>query len=648
MVEGFLHLSKAQWLRSLSLRQRSLGVSVRAKSAVWVLSVVLAFAVAGRAQEQHQAGVEQTKQGQQQTKAEKIPEVRSTVVVVGTPDPLTEEESPRSTETLEVQRYPLVFTDLNDLMRDDPSVDLEQRGGGGVQADLSIWGSSYEQTLVLLNGWRVNDAETSHFNLDLPVPMQMVGSVNVLHGAGSTLYGSDAVSGVVDFETAKPGMGPQLKALEEGGSFGQDDQAAVASWGAKTWSEVIGGGRDFSDGFMYDRGYRSEEGGSETRAHSVLGDSDVLLGGSDRSFGANQFYGDYNSWERTKEWFAGINQQVNAKTEVVLAYRRHSDIFVLLANDPSYYKNQYDDYSWQGEVRRHDDLPWKGAAIYYGLEANADQIASNNLGDHGRNRGAGYADFELKGKRWGTISGGMREEIFSGGISVATPSAAMSYFVAKKVKLRASVERGFRLPTYVDLYYSDPSTIGNPNLKPESVWNVDGGADWYWSSRLTLTMTVFHSNQTDAIDYVRANASDPWQAENLNGVTFTGVDTGVDWRPMAGQEFRFGLTTLEGAQEALHGLQSEYVFNYPVQNAVAEWIGQYRNGWLLRQRLRVVNRIDRGVSPVWDASVAYDKGRVQPYLRMTNLSNTGYQEILGVQMPGRAFVGGFEVVLGRR
>ncbi|MGA7159057.1 MAG: TonB-dependent receptor [Acidobacteriaceae bacterium] len=580
--------------------------------------------------------------------AVKVPVVKQTVVVVGTPDPLTEEESPRSNEVLEVGRYPLVFTDLNDLMRDDPSVDLEQRGGGGVQADLSIWGSSYEQTLVLLNGWRVNDAETSHFNLDLPVPMQMVGSVNVLHGAGSTLYGSDAVSGVVEFVTAKPKQGASLKMLEEGGSFGQDDQAAVASWAGKKVSEVVGGGRDFSDGFMVDRGYRSEEGSSETRASSVLGETDVLLGGSDRSFGANQFYGDYNSWERTKEWFAGVNQAVNAKTEATLAYRRHSDIFVLLANDPGYYKNQYDDDSWQGEVRRSDALPWKGAAIYSGVEVNADEIASTNLGDHGRNRGAGYVDVELKGRPWGTVSGGVREEIFSGGISVATPSAAASFWVKKKVKARGSVERGFRLPTYVDLYYSDPSTVGNPGLKPESVWNVDGGADWYWSDKLTLTATVFHSDQTDAIDYVRASAAAPWQAENLNGVKFKGVDVGADWRPVAGQEFRVGLTALEGAQSALHGLQSEYVFNYPVQNAVAEWVGRYGDGLLVRQRLRVVNRVGRGVSPVWDASVAWDRGRVQPYVRGTNLSNTGYQEILGVQMPGRGVVGGVQVVLGRR
>jgi vitamin B12 transporter len=598
--------------------------------------------------------------------SEKIPEVRTTVVVVGTPDPLTEAESPRSTDTLEVQKYPLAYSDLNDLMRDDPSVDIEERGGGGVQADLSIWGSSYEQTLVLLNGWRVNDAETSHFNLDLPVPMEMVGSVNVLHGAGSTLYGSDAVSGVVDFVTAPARPGMMLKLREGGGSFGEDDQAAVASFGGrprggrlrggKTFSEVVGGGRDFSDGFIFDRGYRSEEGSSETRFQSPLGDSDVLVGGSDRSFGANQFYGDYDSWERTKEWFAGVNQQINGKTQGTLAYRRHSDIFVLLVNDPAYYKNQYDDDSWQGAVRRSDDLSrngarngaWKGAAIYYGLEGDADQIDSTNLGDHGRNRGSGYADFELKGRPWGTISGGVREEIFSGGISVATPSAAVSFWVGKKVKLRASVERGFRLPTYVDLYYSDPSTIGNPNLKPESVWNFDGGADWYLNDRLTLTLTAFHSNQTDAIDYVRANASDPWQAENLNGVDFTGIATEMDWRPAAGQELRLGLTTLEGAQAALHGLQSEYVFNYPVQNAVAEWVGRWKNGMLLRQRVRVVNRVDRGVSPIWDASAVYESKRLQPYLQLTNIGNADYQEIVGVPMPSRAIVAGVQVVLRRK
>jgi len=352
-------------------------------------------------------------QSQQQTTA-KVPEVRTTVVVVGTPNPIAQEDSPRDTETLAVQAHPLAFTDTNDLLRDDASVDLEQRGGGGVQTDVTIRGGSFEQVLVLLNGLRINDVETSHFNLDLPVPMETIDTVNVLHGAGSTLYGSDAVSGVVDFETAKPRDGSLLRLRAGGGTHGEDDDATVASWsgkiaGGKNLSEVVGGGREFSDGFIADRDYRSEDASSETRFQSPLGSSDVLLAGSDRRFGANQFYGNYDSWERTKGWFSAINQQIDDKTQASLAYRRHSDIFVLLRDDPAVYKNQHVDTSWQAAVRRKDDLPWNGAAVYYGLEEDADQINSTNLGQHWRNRGAGYADFELHGESWGTISAGLRE-----------------------------------------------------------------------------------------------------------------------------------------------------------------------------------------------------------------------------------------------
>jgi len=544
------------------------------------------------------------------------------------------------------------------MLRDDASVDLEQRGGGGVQTDVTIRGGSFEQVLVLLNGLRINDVETSHFNLDLPVPMEMIDTVNVLHGAGSTLYGSDAVSGVVDFETAKPPDGWLLRLRAGGGTHGEDDDAALASWsgriaGGKSLSEVVGGERDFSDGFIADRDYRSEDASSETRFQSPLGISDVLLAGSDRRFGANQFYGNYDSWERTKGWFSAINQQIDDKTQASLAYRRHSDIFVLLRDDPAVYKNQHVDTSWQAAVRRKDDLPWNGAAVYYGLEEDADQINSTNLGQHGRNRGAGYADFELHGESWGTISAGLREEVFGGGPVVTTPTVAGSAWLKRKVKLRASVESGFRQPTYTDLYYSDPTTLGNPNLKPESSWNYEGGADWYASERLTLTLTAFHSSLTNAIDYVRPyptalNPAPLWQAENLNGVTFNGLESAMDWRPIAGQSFRLGLTTLQGSQSALNGLQSEYVFNYPIQNAVAEWVGRWKSGLLLRQRVRVVNRVDRGVSPIWDASAVYEGKRVEPYLQLTNLSNTDYQEIVGVQMPTRAIVAGVQVELRRK
>ncbi|HSU19580.1 MAG TPA: TonB-dependent receptor [Acidobacteriaceae bacterium] len=590
----------------------------------------------------------QQAQARQQPKPATLPEVRTTVVVVGAPDPISEEDSARSTASLDVQPNKLAYSDAVDLLRDDSSVDLEQRGGGGVQTDVTIRGGSFEQTLVLLNGLRINDAETSHFNLDLPVPIEALSSVNVLHGAGSALYGSDAVSGVVDFITAPPVPGAHLRLRAGGGSFGETEQAAVASWGGTKTSEVLAAGREFSSGFMADRDYRSEEVSSETRAHSSLGHTDLLLAGSDRAFGAAGFYGNYNSWERTKGWFASATQQLNEKTQAALVFRRHSDIFLLERAQPLGYKNQHVDTSWQGVVRRRDDLPLRGAGLFYGVEINADQIHSTNLGDHGRNRGAGYLDFELLGRHRGTLSLGAREELLSGGLHVFTPSAAASVRLPHAVKLRASVGRGFRIPTYTDLYYSDPSTRGNPNLKPESAWSFDGGADWYASAKLAASLTVFHSSQTNAIDYVRADPAGQWQAENLTGLRFTGVEAALDWRPQSSEEVRLALTTLSGAKDALGSLQSEYVFNYPVQNASAEWVGRWKNGLLLRQRVRVVNRLQRSVYPVWDASAAYEAWRVKPYVRATNLSNTAYQEIVGVPMPGRAFVAGVECVLGRR
>ena len=77
-----------------------------------------------------------------------------------------------------------------------------------------------------------------------------------------------------------------------------------------------------------------------------------------------------------------------------------------------------------------------------------------------------------------SLSVGAREEVLSGGTSVFSPSVAAAYTLNKTIRLRGSAGHGFRLPTYTDLYYSDPATVGNPALKPESSWSYEGGLDW--------------------------------------------------------------------------------------------------------------------------------------------------------------------------
>ncbi|HUD55258.1 MAG TPA: TonB-dependent receptor [Terracidiphilus sp.] len=581
-----------------------------------------------------------------QQSAPAVAPVSTTVTVLGSAAPISLGESVRTAIVLDTQQHPQGFESIEDYLRTDASVDIQQRAPAGVLSDISVRGASFEQTLVLLNGLRMDSAETSHFNLDLPVPLGALGSIDVLHGAGSTLYGSDAIGGVVDFTTWKPEV-DTLRLRAGTGSFGENQQTVLGALIENHWSEVIAGDRDFSTGFIADRDYRTEDAIADTRLASSLGMTELVFAGDDRAFGAAQFYGDYNSWERTKGWFACLTQQFDSHAEAAMGFRRHSDIFLLERDQPIGYKNQHVDDGFEGSLRDRHEI-FRNTTLLTGLEEITDHIESTNLGEHGRNRGAGYGEAEWRIPGRGSISAGLREELFSGGRWVTSPTAAATLWLPHSFKLRASAGYGFRIPTYIDLYYSDPTTLGNPNLKPESAWNFENGVDWYPTPRIGATLTVFYSRQKDTIDYTRASSSDPWQASNLPGLHFAGTESALDWRVSRTSQVKFSWTLLFGAQSALHGLESEYVFNYPFNDARAEWRWAPMHSLLLESRLGVVQRYQQTAYPVWDESLAREAGRVRPYLHMTNLSNTGYDEILNVRMPGRSFVGGVEMTIAHK
>jgi vitamin B12 transporter len=115
-----------------------------------------------------------------------IAPVSATVTVLGSAAPISLGESARTVVVLDTQQYPLAFQSIEEYLRTDASVDVQQRAPAGVMSDISVRGASFEQTLVLINGLRMDNAETAHFNLDLPVPLAALGSIDVLHGAGST------------------------------------------------------------------------------------------------------------------------------------------------------------------------------------------------------------------------------------------------------------------------------------------------------------------------------------------------------------------------------------------------------------------------------------------------------------------------------
>ena len=565
------------------------------------------------------------------------------MIVTGTYAPIPLNEADRTVEIISVDQSTTIFRNAMDALQSIPSIDVRQRAPG-IQGDLSIRGSSFGQTLVLVNGLRLNDVQTGHNNLDLPFPFDAVQRVEVLEGSGSTLYGADALGGAVNFITSPPQF-TELRLGVNGGSFGTNGQNGSLAYVQGPFSQQLTFARELSTGFMPDRDYRTLALGSQTTYKSSWGLTNLLLGLSDRPFGAAGFYGNYPSWERTKGWFAGLNQALGENTEVAFGFRRHTDLYDLFRYQPWIYQNDHITESWQAALRRQNKIA-SNTRIYYGAEGYRDTIDSNNLGQHTRDRGAVYASLDARALRRFSFNIGVREEYFTGGHTVFTPSVSAGYWLNSHVKFHAAVSSAFRLPTFTDLYYSDPSTVGNPNLLPERAWSYEGGAQFHFAKEIA-DVVVFHRHDRNDIDYVRANPADIWHAENIDNLDFTGVQATIRLQIGSSQRLDIAYAGLHGAQAALNGEQSQYVFEYPVNSGTITWWGRGPQKIATHVRIGVLDRYARDPYPLIELSVERSFSHVKPFIQLSNLTNTGYEEIPGVRMPGRNYLAGLAFFLGR-
>ena len=595
------------------------------------------------------------------TTAPPAPARTDSITVTTTVEPLPFAESDRSVLTISPAAQPAgSFDSPVDLLRTDPSVNIQARAGEGVQADLAIRGTTFEQSLVLVNGLRVNDPETGHLDLDIPVPLDAITSLDILHGSGSAFYGSDAIGGAVNLITAEPTHSStsapafSFAARSGGGSYGSLENHLRASIATKYLSEQLTASRDTSDGFAFDRNYSSNAASSETWLHTAAGTTDILLAASDRPYGANNFYGNYPEWERTKAWLAGIQQQLGARTAASFGYLKHTDEFVLILGKPQIYENNHATTSYEAALRRADPLG-TNATLSYGLEEAGDSIHSNSLGIHARNQGAGYANLSLRSLKRLSLSLGAREEVLSGHGSVFSPNVAAAVTLTSALRLRGAASHGFRLPTYVDLYYADPATNGNPLLKPESSWSYEGGLDYSPSSgRIVLSAAGFRLNQTNAIDYVKRLLNDKWQAVNIPTLDLSGAEASVRIRVSDHQQLSVAYTAAHSADLPPEFI-SEYAFNYAAQNAIFGWtadqlplFGAAGKQLTLRTQINIVQKTTHTAYPLWDVNLARSTGAVRPYVRLLNLSNTGYTELPGIPMQGRTILGGVEIAWAKR
>src|SRR5918999_2837324 len=131
-----------------------------------------------------------------QPSAAQPPHVRDTVVVTAAARPVSFENLSRAVTVLTREQIALLpAQSVVELLRYVVGVDVRTRAPFGVQSDLSIRGASFGQTLVLVDGVRLNDAQSGHHNGDIPVPLDQIERIEVLRGPGSSLFGADAFGG---------------------------------------------------------------------------------------------------------------------------------------------------------------------------------------------------------------------------------------------------------------------------------------------------------------------------------------------------------------------------------------------------------------------------------------------------------------------
>src|SRR5688572_823423 len=192
-----------------------------------------------------------------------IPPYRQTVVVTAAATPV---DLGSVTRTLTVitreQIDALPVHSIADALRLTSSVDVRARGERGVQTDFAVRGANFGQMLVLVDGVRLNDAQSGHHNGDIPVPLDAVARIEVLHGPGSSLFGADAFGGTVNVITRRAPAAPSL--LAQGGSFGFAAGRGQAGFERGALRQMFAASVDRSAGFMYDREFTTTIARSRT------------------------------------------------------------------------------------------------------------------------------------------------------------------------------------------------------------------------------------------------------------------------------------------------------------------------------------------------------------------------------------------------
>ena len=553
-------------------------------------------------------------------------------------------------EAEEIESAPV--RSVAELLEYAAGVDIRRRGPEGIQADMSIRGSTFEQVLVLVDGVKMSDPQTGHHTMDIPVVLSDIDRVEVLHGQGSSVHGPNAFGGVVHIITKKPGgCSGRVEGSAGENSFSSGTLSVSAPVGGA--SHRVSLQRTESGPYQHNTEFDistvSYQSGIETRLLPVR----VSIGHMDKKFGAGSFFSESfpDQWEATETTTAQVRGETAGDELVasgVVYWRRHRDTFILDRTSAQFPVNTHTTHLYGSELSFSLERPW--GAIAFGAEIAEESIDSSNLGDRSRGRGALFFEYQSVRADAFLLDVGMRGDHYEGWVWEGSPGASLAYRVGHSLMQRGSAGRSFRVPTYTELYYETAANKGDPDLVPEEAWSYELGLD-HDDGVFSWGATMFRREGEDLIDWVREEGDAPWEASNISEVDSQGLELTFSTRPdHAGGScpvscLSLGYTYLDQDSRRGEGLESKYVMDYLRHQAVAVLRHDAPLRLGLTWRLSYSDRVGGDSYFLLDARLArkLGDGGAELFLLGTNLLGTSYEEIGGVLMPGRWLSAGVSV-----
>ena len=528
-------------------------------------------------------------------------------------------------------------------------VDVRSRGDKGVQADISIRGASFEQTQIMIDGVKVSDPQSGHHNMDLPLDLNAIERIEVLKGGSSSLYGPNAVGGVVNIITRRP----TRKSIQYEFSAGEhalteSNLSSAYIYGQN--SHYLSYTRRRSDGHIANTDFDIQSLTYRGAFNPEIGEISLTAGYTGKEYGAYKFYSDIypNEWEATETVFFSMQSDAQVGHLRIIPrmhWRKHSDEFILDRDNPEWYHNEHSTTVIGGEIQASMRTPFGTSAL--GYEAAKEEIESESLGDHYRTRRGLFAEQRMTPLKNMTISMNASAHVYDDWGWQFCPSFNMSYKVAVNGRLRFSVGRSFRVPTFTELYYESPANIGNIDLEPEKSWSYEIGAD-YKNHLYSAAAAAFIRDGDEMIDWGRDSLEAPWRVMNIANTETYGVEVETSlnleriFRQSKLQSIGFFYGYLD-SRRSTGGYESKYLLDF-LQHQMnirlnIKWTELLSQTFYFRYGERMNNRAYHTFDTRWTLT----HGAYRLYFEAANMFNQSYSEIGTIPAPGRWFRAGISV-----